>query len=139
MSFFCKGESAAQLRFIAERDRRYGEVAEARAEALKIKEQADRDALELAREIQTYKDERSDKMREDFGGERGNYATKDDLSSLGQQFSAALKPITDYISSQQGRSAGIGVSTGWLVTIVTLVMMSLGTLVTTATALIVFL
>src|SRR5687767_6417131 len=48
----------ADFRFAEERDRRYAEVATEREKALKIKETADLAALGLAREIQTYKDEK---------------------------------------------------------------------------------
>jgi hypothetical protein len=46
-----------------ERDRRYAEVNVEREKALKIKETADSEALKLARDIQTYKDEKSNQLR----------------------------------------------------------------------------
>jgi hypothetical protein len=102
-------------RWMEERDRRYTEVAEARAEALKIKEQADRDALELAQRNQTYKDERSDKMSEDVIGSRGNYATKEDLSQLGNQFATALKPIQDFIAGASATQVNGNRWIGWAI------------------------
>lgn len=69
----------ADERFDRERDRRYAEVATEREKALTIKETADLAALELAREIQTYKDEKANELREQIGSERGLYATKADL------------------------------------------------------------
>lgn len=47
--------------------------------ALQIKEEADVRALELAREIQTYKDEKANELRSQIESERGLYATKDDV------------------------------------------------------------
>jgi len=43
--------------------------------ALQIKENADRIALELAREIQTYKDEKANELRAQIEAERGRYLT----------------------------------------------------------------
>ena len=50
-------------KFNHERDRRYAEVTQEREKALKIKEVADLAALQLAREIQTYKDEKANELR----------------------------------------------------------------------------
>jgi hypothetical protein len=85
----------ADQRFQDERDRRYTEVKAAEAEALRIKEAADARALELAREIQDYKDEKANELREQIASERGIYVTKDEM-----------KPIADYVTSQQGRQLG---------------------------------
>ena len=51
-------------RIMTERDRRYAEVNIEREKALKIKETADLAALQLAREIQSYKDEKANELRE---------------------------------------------------------------------------
>jgi hypothetical protein len=64
-----------------ERDRRYFEVNVEREKALKIKETADLAALGLAREIQTYKDEKANELREQINSERNLYVTKDELVS----------------------------------------------------------
>jgi vacuolar-type H+-ATPase subunit H len=101
-----------------ERDRRYTEVGQERERALKIKEQADRDALMLAREIQTYKDEKANELREQINRERGLYVTHDELKSTVDKIEALIKPLTTYVSSQQGRSSGIQASTATLVTII---------------------
>jgi hypothetical protein len=61
--------------------------------------QADQRALQLAREIQTYKDEKANELREQISSERGAYVTNKDL-----------EPIKAYISSQMGRTGGIGVT-----------------------------
>jgi hypothetical protein len=102
---------AAQSRFEAERDRRYAEIALERDRALKIKEQADRDALGLAREIQTYKDEKANELREQIGSERGLYATKTDLVAVVEKLEATIKPLADYIAADRGR--GLGMSAVW--------------------------
>jgi hypothetical protein len=64
-----------------ERDRRYTEVNIEKEKALKIKETADLAALGLAREIQTYKDEKANQLREQIGSERNLYVTKEGLDS----------------------------------------------------------
>jgi len=83
-------------------DRRYAEVALEREKALKIKEEADKAALGLAREIQTYKDEKANELREQINRERGLYATKQDLAALGEKVDAQLKPIAAFVSGSQG-------------------------------------
>jgi hypothetical protein len=72
---------AADERFYNERDRRYTEVSVEREKALKIKDEADKAALGLAREIQTYKDEKANELREQIGSERGLYPTKNELTA----------------------------------------------------------
>jgi type II secretory pathway component GspD/PulD (secretin) len=71
----------ADRRFDQERDRRYFEVNVEREKALKIKETADLAALGLAREIQTYKDEKANELREQINSERNLYVTKDQLAA----------------------------------------------------------
>lgn len=96
----------AEERFAAERDRRYTEVAQEREKALKIKEEADKAALGLAREIQTYKDEKANELREQISRERGEYVTQNQLKGVTDKFEATLKPVLDFVSSQQGQSSG---------------------------------
>lgn len=95
-----------------ERDRRYSEVAAEREKALKIKEEADKVALTLAREIQTYKDEKANELRSQIERERGSYATQSDLRALGDRLEAKLEPVDSQVgeirrdmSAQRGRSA----------------------------------
>lgn len=102
-----------------ERDRRYAEVNVEKERALKIKETADFAALQLAREIQTYKDEKANELREQINSERGLYATKDELFAMSEKIEVALKPLAAFVTSEQGRRAGIGVSTGVLVGAIT--------------------
>jgi preprotein translocase subunit SecF len=98
---------AADMRFEEERDRRYSEVNIEREKALKIKETADLAALQLAREIQTYKDEKANELREQINSERGLYATNKDID-----------PIKSYVSSQTGRGLGMSALFGVAMTLV---------------------
>jgi aminopeptidase N len=111
----------AEERFQTERDRRYSEVAVEREKALEIKNEADKAALGLAREIQTYKDEKANELREQINSERGLYATKEDVANAVDKVEATIQPLSDYITSQQGRSDATteqkGVSTQWLLAI----------------------
>jgi hypothetical protein len=97
----------ADLDFAEERDRRYAEVNIEREKALKIKETADLAALQLAREIQTYKDEKANELREQINSERGLYATNKDI-----------EPLKAYISGQMGRGLGINAAAGYVLSIV---------------------
>jgi hypothetical protein len=92
----------ADRRFEDERDRRYSEVNIEREKALKIKETADLAALQLAREIQTYKDEKANELREQISSERGLYATNKDID-----------PLKGYIAGQTGRGLGMNALFGW--------------------------
>jgi hypothetical protein len=92
----------ADLRFNEERDRRLTEVNIEREKALKIKETADLAALGLAREIQNYKDEKANQLREQISSERGLYATNKDI-----------EPLKTYISGQTGRGLGMNALAGW--------------------------
>lgn len=85
-------------------DRRYTEVNIEKEKALKIKEAGDAKALDLAREIQIYKDEKANELREQINQERNLYVRVDQL-----------KPINDYMASQEGRSGGIKDWYGWIV------------------------
>ncbi len=96
-----------------ERDRRYAEVATEREKALKIKETADLAALGLAREIQTYKDEKANELRSQIERERGSYPTRGEMVSVIEKVQADMKPLSDYVSSVQGRDRGF--SQSWAV------------------------
>jgi hypothetical protein len=78
-------------RLSAERDRRYAEVNTEKEKALAIKTEADKTALGLQRDVQTYKDEKANNLREQIGSERGNYASKDDVTAASREFEARLK------------------------------------------------
>ena len=92
-------------KFEAERDRRYSEVSIEREKALKIKEVADLRALDLKSEIDKYKEEKANNLREQISSERGLYATKEDLGSLSEKMDTAVKPLADFVSRARGGSA----------------------------------
>lgn len=105
----------ADQRFQAERDRRYAEVGLEREKALKIKETADLAALQLAREIQTYKDEKANELRAQIERERGDYPTRSELASAVDKIEATIKPLVAYVNAQQGRSSGLNAGWAYLV------------------------
>jgi len=111
----------AERRFQEERDRRYAEVNTEREKALKIKETADLAALQLAREIQTYKDEKANELREQISSERGLYVTKQELGALGEKFDATITPLMAYVNANQGRGAGISTIISYAITVASLV------------------
>lgn len=88
---------------------------DAQKEALTIKDSERQEALRLAREIQTYKDEKANELREQINRERVLYATKDDLKAVVEKFEVTLSPILNYVASQQGRSSGL--DKGWAILI----------------------
>ena len=69
----------------------------------------------LAREIQTYKDEKANELREQINRERGLYATKEDVTNATEKMEAALKPLSDYVAAQQGRAGGLNAGWAYLV------------------------
>jgi CHASE3 domain sensor protein len=90
-----------------ERDRRYAEVALEREKALRIKEEADRKALDLAREIQIYKDEKANQLREQINAERGTYVTRDQLDSAVREITATMQPLKDFTVHSEGGAAAV--------------------------------
>jgi hypothetical protein len=104
-----------------ERDRRYAEVNVEKEKALKIKETADLAALQLAREIQTYKDEKANELRSQIERERGTYATQSDLRAVTEKTEALIKPLTDYVSKHQGKETGVASLVQTAITIVAVV------------------
>jgi vacuolar-type H+-ATPase subunit H len=92
-------------------DRRYYEVNVEREKALKIKETADLAALQLAREIQTYKDEKANELREQISSERGLYATHADVVATTEKLEALIAPLATFVNAQQGRT--IGAASQW--------------------------
>jgi vacuolar-type H+-ATPase subunit H len=122
-------------RYRNERDRRYAEVAQARAEALKIKEEADKAALQLARDIQVYKDEKANELRSQIERERGTYVTQSDLKGATEKIEALIAPLLEFRSGEQGRRQGIGVSTGVLVSAITVGATIIGIIIVVANVL----
>jgi hypothetical protein len=106
----------ADARFFSERDRRYTERDDLRAQALKIKEEADKEALRLQRENQTYKDEKANALREQIGSERGLYATKDDIANAASKTETMVKPLTEYVFGNRGKDEGVSAMTKALYT-----------------------
>jgi len=102
-----------QDRFLEERDRRYTEVRAEQEKALKVKETAEAKALGLARDIQTYKDEKANELRSQIERERGTYATHSELASLSERFDSAHQPVLDYIAAQRGVSRGSGAAVAY--------------------------
>ena len=89
-----------------ERDQRYAEVKAEQEKALVIKDTANRDALALARQDQTYKDEQANKLREQINSERGLYATKDDLANAVREMTVQIRPLAEFVSASAGRTGG---------------------------------
>lgn len=104
---------AEKEKFMVERDRRYSEVNIEREKALKIKEEADKAALGLAREIQSYKDEKANQLREQINSERGVYATKEDLAASMRELTATIQPLSAYVAGMagEGKKSASSVST----------------------------
>ena len=102
----------AEMRFQDERDRRYTEVNVEKEKALKIKETANLAALSLARESQVYKDQQADVMREKNLAASGVYATNADLALVVEKIEKSLKPVFEFVSSQQGSDRGSSITTG---------------------------
>jgi len=113
-----KALRTADEKFQEERDRRYTEVKNAEEKALKIKEEADKVALGLARDIQKYKDEKANELRSQIERERGSYATQSDLKGVVEKFETALSPLRDYITAQQGQQKGADKTWALVVTII---------------------
>lgn len=110
-----RAQHRADKEFQAERDRRYAEVKAEQEKALKIKETADLAALSLAREIQTYKDEKANELREQINSERNLYATKLDLAAGIATVEALIKPLAEVTQSQQGHNAGTTTVIGYVI------------------------
>lgn len=129
----------ADQRFAEERDRRYTEVKQAEEKAILIKEVGDKEALSLAREIQTYKDEKANELREQINSERGRYLTREEYNlahvSLVDKVESGFKPLNEFMTSQLGRREGIGISTGVLVGSITVLGAIIGIVVVLANVL----
>src|ERR1700677_192395 len=109
-----------------ERDRRYAEIDTEREKALKIKETADRDALELARAIQTYKDEKANELREQITSERGLYVTQPELKAAIDRIDALMKPVADYITGAQHVSEAKHTDLAQVFQIISLALLAVG-------------
>ena len=94
----------AERRFMDERDRRYTEVNIEREKALKIKETADRDAMALAREAQTYKEQQNDVQRDKNLSESGVYATNASLSKVADDIRASTEASIQELATATSKS-----------------------------------
>ena len=111
----------ADWRFAQERDRRYTELeterdlrrmdvdAEREKAAIAVQHEKER-ALSLAREIQDYKDEKANDLRSQIESERGLYPTRSEMTAALEKIEVQLKPLSDYVTSTQGRGQGISTS-----------------------------
>ncbi len=79
---------------------------EADQRAITIKENADESALGLAREIQQYKDEKANELREQINSERGLYVTHSEF-----------KVVSDYVTAQLSTTKAL--TTGMLLSAIT--------------------
>ena len=126
---------AAQDKYSDERDRRYAEVNVEKEKALKIKETADLAALSLARESQVYKDQQADVMREKNLAASGVYATNADLASVVEKMEKALKPLMEFVNTQQGATRGNQLTMGKVYSTIAAAASIIGILVFLATKL----
>lgn len=84
-----------------ERDRRYTELRVADQRALQIKEEADRIALELARENQSLRDEKANGLLAQMKEERAHFPTRQEVIALLDKFDTRLTPVEDFILGQR--------------------------------------
>lgn len=90
----------AEDKFQEERDRRYREIEQ-------VKKEAEDKALHLARDIQIYKDEKANELREQINTERLLYVRKDDLKAIEDKYDALLKPLSNFVALKQGSIKGV--------------------------------
>lgn len=87
---------------LAANDRRLSEVKVENEKALIIKNTADKDALSLARESQTYKEQQNDALRDKNLQDSGVYAKNSDVAQMIGDLKKSLDPFLDYVTAQQG-------------------------------------
>ena len=97
---------AADQRLAEERERRYTAVDLEREKTQEIKNLADQRALDLARDIQHYRDEQANRLGEQIASERGQYITRTDHDALIARFDALIKPLSEFVAAQQGKLLG---------------------------------
>lgn len=108
----------AEKRFQEERDRRYSEVNEA-------KELAENNALRLAREIQVYKDEKANELREQINAERLLYVRKEDISSMKDKYDGIL----EFVATKRGSEKGVDKTLYYLIALIGVLIGVIGLLV----------
>lgn len=97
--------------------------------ALQIKEEGDRRALELAREIQTYKDEQANELRSQIEAERRLYVTKHDLEQAIDRLTVLVQPLVRDYDNRVGKAQAVSMSTKIVVGAITTVGALLGIIV----------
>jgi len=105
----------AEKEFWNERDRRYAEVKAAEEKAIYVKEQADLRAMELERQVRSYKDEAANELRSQIDRERGLYVQHKDLNAAMDKIELMIKPLTTISSERTGKSAGLNAGWAYLV------------------------
>jgi hypothetical protein len=112
---------AADKALAKERDRRYAEVAEEREKALKIKESADEKALDLASQIQTYKDQQHNGLLQQLDRQAATFVARAEwdtahtdlvnrIISVADRLSALELRLTSRLERGDGADAGTAVS-----------------------------
>jgi predicted phage tail protein len=99
---------------LREQDKRYAREAKLRSQALKIKQIADEQALELARAGQTYRDEQSNRLREQISQERtksrereAKFLTKEEYDRRHEDLMREVSRIATIQAEGGGKSAGL--------------------------------
>jgi hypothetical protein len=96
-------------KFDKERDRRYTREDELRSEALRISENARKDALLLATENQRLRDESHNNILNQWRDERANYVREDAYTTRHEAIEKGLRElgttVTAYVSGQTERAA----------------------------------
>lgn len=100
-------------RVMDERDRRYTRESELRAEAIKIKQEADKEALALARADQTFKDEQANRLREQIAEERAEsrererrFITNEEYDRRHDPLVKQVNTLAEMLAAGGGRAAG---------------------------------
>lgn len=105
----------AEEKFQAERDLRYKESRDAADRLRESEKEHEAEAMELARAIQTYKDEKANELREQLGRERLDYASKNDLKASVDRLEAIITPVIASVSAQAASGRGMRDMWGWIV------------------------
>jgi len=105
----------ADLRFDAERDRRLTEVAQERERAIQIKQEADRTALELARQINDLHLAALNGEQARLLADRERFLSREVFDQEQKTFSAWRDTVNSNLSLGTGRATGISATWGVLV------------------------
>ena len=100
----------ADLRFDAERDRRLTEVAQERERALQIKQEADKTALDLARQINDLHLSALNGEQARLLADRERFLSRDSYDVAQKDFGVWRDTVNSSLSQLTGRDRGIGTS-----------------------------